>query len=40
MHPRTIRLHEAMIKLAKGAVRAWEEWLQSHKDSGGASPCR
>lgn len=31
MHPRTIRLHLALIKLAKGAIKAWEEWAESHR---------
>lgn len=30
MHPRTIRLHLALIKLAKGAIKAWEDWVLSH----------
>jgi hypothetical protein len=32
MQLRTIRLHEAMIKLAKGAIKAWEEWVSSHRE--------
>lgn len=31
MHPRTIKLHFALIKLAKGAIKAWEEWTESHQ---------
>lgn len=36
MHPRTIRLHLALIKLAKGIVRAWEDWINDHAN--GLSP--
>lgn len=27
MHPATRALHEALIRLAKGAIKAWEKWL-------------
>lgn len=27
----TIELHEALIRFAKGALSAWEKWLESHK---------
>jgi hypothetical protein len=26
-----IRLHEQLLRLAKGMLRAWEEWLDAHK---------
>lgn len=32
MHPRTLRLHLSLIKLAKGVVKAWEEWVTSHPE--------
>lgn len=32
MSPATYKLHESLIRLAKGAVKAWEEWLVSHKE--------
>ncbi|MDR6216171.1 hypothetical protein QE399_003860 [Paracidovorax wautersii] len=28
MSPHTKTLHEALIRLAKGAISAWEAWLQ------------
>ncbi len=28
MKPATKALHEALIRLAKGAITAWEQWLQ------------
>ena len=31
MKPHTLRLHLAFIKLAKGAIKAWEEWALSHR---------
>jgi hypothetical protein len=27
----SVRLHEALIRLAKGMISAWEEWLTSRK---------
>lgn len=27
----TIRLHEQLVRLAKGAITAWEEWIKAHK---------
>lgn len=30
MSPSTRKLHESLIRLAKGMIKAWEEWLQSH----------
>jgi len=29
--PSTIILHEALIRLAKGMLKAWEEWLGKQK---------
>jgi hypothetical protein len=29
MSPATRKLHEALIRLAKGMLSAWEEWLKS-----------
>lgn len=31
MDTRKLRLHLALIKLAKGAIKAWEEWALSHR---------
>lgn len=31
MNPATKKLHEALIRLAKGAIKAWEEWLEAHQ---------
>ena len=31
MNPATLRLHETMIRLLKGVITAWEEWLKSQK---------
>lgn len=28
MSPATRKLHEGLIRLAKGAIKAWEEWLK------------
>lgn len=28
MQPATKRLHEALIRLAKGMISAWEKWIQ------------
>ena len=30
MTPATRKLHEALIRLAKGVITAWEEWLKAH----------
>lgn len=30
MSPATRQLHEALIRLAKGAISAWEKWLKEH----------
>ncbi len=31
MSPATVKLHEALIRLLKGAITAWEEWLKSQR---------
>jgi len=31
MSPATQQLHETLIRLMKGAITAWEKWLESHK---------
>jgi hypothetical protein len=31
MTPATVTLHEALIRLLKGAVSAWERWLTTQK---------
>lgn len=28
MNAATVALHSALIRLAKGAIKAWEEWLK------------
>lgn len=28
MHPATRKLHEALIRLVKGMITAWEQWLK------------
>lgn len=33
MKPQTIKLHEKLIRLAKGMVTAWEEWVSEFKTS-------
>lgn len=30
--PSTIKLHAALIRLAKGMISAWEQWLQAHQE--------
>nr|DAL05367.1 MAG TPA: hypothetical protein [Caudoviricetes sp.] len=32
MSPATIVLHESLIRLAKGMIKAWETWLETKKD--------
>jgi hypothetical protein len=32
MKPATITLHQTLIRLAKGAISAWERWLRSRLD--------
>ena len=29
-----LRLHEQLLRLAKGMLRAWEEWLETVKGNG------
>ena len=31
MMPETIKLHETLIRLLKGIISAWEEWLKARK---------
>ena len=31
MSQASIKLHEMLIRLAKGAISAWEEWLKAVK---------
>ena len=31
MSPATIQLHEALLRLAKGVISAWERWLEAQK---------
>ena len=31
MNPATLKLHETLIRLVKGIVSAWEEWVRSQK---------
>lgn len=31
MKPATLLLHETLIRLMKGAIHAWEKWLESQK---------
>lgn len=31
MNAATVLLHESLIRLAKGALAAWEKWLQTRK---------
>jgi hypothetical protein len=32
MTPATIKLNERLIALAKGIIKAWEDWLQAVKE--------
>lgn len=32
LSPATIKLNESLIRLMKGMITAWEEWLRVHKD--------
>lgn len=32
MKPATRILHETLIRLAKGMIKAWEKWLESQKE--------
>ncbi len=27
-----LQLHEKLLRLAKGMIKAWEEWLDSYRD--------
>lgn len=29
MNAATVALHSALIRLAKGAIKAWEDWLKA-----------
>ena len=31
MTPATFQLHEVLIRLFKGAITAWERWLEAQK---------
>lgn len=31
MTPATEKLHEALIRMAKGVIKAWEEWLSAQR---------
>jgi hypothetical protein len=31
MKPHTVKLHEKLIRLAKGLISSWEEWLTEVK---------
>lgn len=31
MTPSRIKLHETLIRLAKGMITAWEEWLKAER---------
>ena len=33
LSPVTMKLHESLIRLFKGVISAWEEWLKSHKST-------
>jgi len=33
MTPATKRLHEALIRLAKGVIRAWEQWVREQPET-------
>jgi hypothetical protein len=35
MTPATIRLHQQLLRLAKGMLSAWEEWLTAQAESRG-----
>ncbi len=34
MSPATVVLHETLIRLAKGMLKAWEAWLKAKKGGG------
>lgn len=31
LSPPTVKLHESLIRLAKGMISAWEEWVKAKK---------
>jgi hypothetical protein len=31
MNPSTIKLHDKLLRLAKGMLKAWEEWIEEQK---------
>lgn len=31
MTPATAKLHETLIRVAKGALKAWEDWLKAER---------
>jgi len=31
MAPETLKFHEALIRLLKGMISAWEDWIKSQK---------
>lgn len=31
MNSATIKLNETILRLVKGILKAWEEWIQAHK---------
>lgn len=33
MHPATVTLHLALLRLSKGMIAAWEEWLVAVSDA-------
>lgn len=37
MSTATVQLHETLIRLAKGMVTAWEEWVKTQKQNAGHS---
>jgi len=40
MNPATRALHEALIKLAKGVITAWERWVEAKAQEGRSSTTR
>lgn len=33
LSPATVKLNESLIRLAKGMIKAWEEWLEANKQN-------